>query len=888
MRRSSLVAATVATLLLDVQLAHADGSRTEFNLPAQPLAASLRAIAGQTSSNILFDQSLVDGLSARPLKAQLTTEEALKALLRDTGLTYRTTDDKTVMILSEHPTARFPSTGDGTGAGDEGTQGVIRLAQNVQSTTDRDTGSASEDEENPASSRDSESQDPAKLEVVVTGSHIRGVQNDALPTISLSREDIRDTGLPTLPEVLQALPQNFRVPQNSFGVSLPDLRGLGSTYTLVLINGRRTAAAYEQLGVDLSTIPLNAIERIEVLTDGAAAVYGSDAIGGVINVILRKDFTGAETDVYYGHDTRSSAHQRWRATQSLGASWHSGHGLLNYSYENQNILAAADREATSNPGYSQVDPASPHTLHGLQGSIEQKVSDRWELYAEGRYTRRAQDMTTRSFVMTFDNEHTSYGGTAGARVSFGRNWQLDGSVTYNHSEIAQEAEFLSFPIPGFFQVTKGKTISYDVRADGEAFALPGGMARTAFGMQYLTQEYFGSTDDFVSIDNDRETPALYGEFFAPLVGAGNRRRGMERLEFTASARYERYEDFSNAFKPRFSLLWEAVEGVRLRGTWGQSFKAPTLFNISASFENPQRTVRFVNTPDTPENGGTSLAVIRSLYGAELEPEESTSWTLGLDLQPARLPGLRLSLTYNDIDFTDKIDIPRVSLLQEAAYANLITRRPPAGDVAGNAAFDQLIADIVSGATTLLYQGGIPPTTPFSAVEVIMDDRYQNLSAVRSRLLDVGLSYGWVSRVGEFRADLNVAYILDQSLRVTPTSPEAVTLNIRGRPVDLRARGRLGWSHDQWSVNGFVNYTDSYRENIGGPPISSWTTVDMNVRYDFGRSAAGWLNGLSGSIAASNLFNRRPPVTIADSAGIYDRFNADAIGRMVTLGLTKAW
>lgn len=142
-------------------------------------------------------------------------------------------------------------------------------------------------------------------EIVVTGSYIRGTPEDAaLPVDVLTRADLEDQGNPSINEMIRNLNVtsgnlgetnqfDTRGGQAAEGVSTVNLRGLGSARTLVLINSKRHVTT-ENIGVDISAIPGIAIGRIEVLKDGAAATYGSDAIGGVVNFITRKDFEGFE------------------------------------------------------------------------------------------------------------------------------------------------------------------------------------------------------------------------------------------------------------------------------------------------------------------------------------------------------------------------------------------------------------------------------------------------------------------------------------------------------------------------------------------------------------------------------------------------------------------
>lgn len=156
--------------------------------------------------------------------------------------------------------------------------------------------------------------------IEITGSSIKRVDAEtALPVTVLKREDIERTGATTAQDLVNMLPSNFFGATTAQNVGATNavgptanLRALGAKYTLVLLNGRRVANfALGNSPVDLNSIPLSAIERIEVLRDGASAVYGADAIAGVINFILRKDYQGIEGTIYAtkvdqgGGDTKS-------------------------------------------------------------------------------------------------------------------------------------------------------------------------------------------------------------------------------------------------------------------------------------------------------------------------------------------------------------------------------------------------------------------------------------------------------------------------------------------------------------------------------------------------------------------------------------------------------
>ena len=138
-------------------------------------------------------------------------------------------------------------------------------------------------------------------DIVVTGSRLRGAAI-ASPVVRIGQEDIRDSGQAGLGDVVRRIPQSFGGGQNpGIGMNVPDasgvdvgggssinLRGLGSDATLTLLNGRRLAYTAVRQSVDVSGIPVSAVDRIEVVPDGASAIYGSDAVAGVANIILRR------------------------------------------------------------------------------------------------------------------------------------------------------------------------------------------------------------------------------------------------------------------------------------------------------------------------------------------------------------------------------------------------------------------------------------------------------------------------------------------------------------------------------------------------------------------------------------------------------------------------
>lgn len=206
--------------------------------------------------------------------------------------------------------------------------------------------------------------------VEVTGTRIRQAQVEgAQPIQTLSREDIENSGFTSVGDILQRITAsggaintrfnssgNFGFPPDGSGVGAGstnmDLRFLGPKRVLVLVDGVRwvpgAAASGVPVGVDLNTIPLAIVERVEILKDGASAIYGSDAIAGVVNFITRDDYDGVEATAYYGAYDDGKGDTR-RVTLSGGTRGERSSMLLTVDYYDQDAISAADRDLARFP-----------------------------------------------------------------------------------------------------------------------------------------------------------------------------------------------------------------------------------------------------------------------------------------------------------------------------------------------------------------------------------------------------------------------------------------------------------------------------------------------------------------------------------------------------------
>ena len=207
-------------------------------------------------------------------------------------------------------------------------------------------------------------------EIVVTGSRI--IRNDLTansPIAIFDTEDLKLTNTANAEEFLRDMPQfvaavGANTNNGNPGVATVDLRNLGEERTLVLVDGKRFVPYDADGNVDLSMIPVSLIKRVEVITGGASAVYGSDAVAGVVNFILRKDFEGFETDLNY-QVTQEGDGAREDISMTMGGNLADGRGnvVVNFSYTNQEEVTQGDRafslfalDDLLNPGGSTTTP----------------------------------------------------------------------------------------------------------------------------------------------------------------------------------------------------------------------------------------------------------------------------------------------------------------------------------------------------------------------------------------------------------------------------------------------------------------------------------------------------------------------------------------------------
>ncbi|MBN8803549.1 MAG: TonB-dependent receptor plug domain-containing protein, partial [Sphingopyxis terrae] len=298
--------------------ASAETGQQSYDIAPQDLADALRQYSELSGRDVIANSDVVARKKSARVSGTFNADAALAQLLAGTELVAESVDG--TLVIREGKGDRF-----------------------AESSANR--GTAQSDD----------------AQIIVTGTRIRGAGPVGSPVTIVDRDALDRSGRTTLADYLQTIPQNFSggPSEATFGATARgnantnlnfgsgiNLRGLGSASTLTLFDGVRPAmgGAWGAF-TDLSLIPSSAIDRIEILTDGASAIYGSDAVAGVVNLRFRNRFEGAETRMRAG--TADGDFSEMQIAQLLGKKWNSGHLVLAAEYYSRGNLPATKRRFTS-------------------------------------------------------------------------------------------------------------------------------------------------------------------------------------------------------------------------------------------------------------------------------------------------------------------------------------------------------------------------------------------------------------------------------------------------------------------------------------------------------------------------------------------------------------
>ncbi|WP_122414210.1 TonB-dependent receptor plug domain-containing protein [Pseudomonas viridiflava] len=564
--------------------------------------------------------------------------------------------------------------------------------------------------------------------VIVTGTRAqeRTASGSLSPIDVISGDSLRSSGSSELGTVLARLIPSINFPRPSLvdGAELArpaQLRGLSPDQVLVLVNGkRRHTSAFVNLGgavgrgsapADLNAIALSAIDHIEVLRDGASARYGSDAIAGVINIILKNADHGGSVSTRYGQYKKGDGIQRQVAGDTgfaLGSN-----GFFNLSGEGANNdytnRAGDDLRASSigSTTYGQrvFRQGEPETEEGkVQFNTEYSFNDALEFYSFGGYSKRRGETAafyrpgnaSNNNPAIFPNgylplihgtlEDTSL--VAGLRGELANDWHYDLSANYgkNSYEIRTRTinTSLGLTTPRSFDngtlTNDQKQLSLDLSREFNAAWLPYPVS-VAFGAEYLRQGYqieAGQAESYFQTGSSG-----LGGFRAADAGSASRHNFAqyldvetnltEKLGVSAAVRHEDYSDFGSNISGSVSARYDFTPQVALRGSVSTGFRAPSLAQQNFTFTSSQLIGNTIQEAGTFPAGSN----VAQLLGAEdLKAEKSRNYSLGLVLEP--LDNLTVTADVYRIDIRDRISLSSNLVLNNTAINYL--RSNGVGDI----------------------------------------------------------------------------------------------------------------------------------------------------------------------------------------------------------------
>ena len=826
--------------------------------------------------------------------------------------------------------------------------------------------------------------------VAYTGSRVKRHAASPSPLSEYHADELADHAIKDVRDLIGRLPTNSGAENNSdnltqnftAGTANINLRGLGVAATLVLLNGKRQVLSAVQTDdgasfVDLAALtPLLAIERVEILKDGASAIYGSDAVAGVANFITKRDYEGAELQVEYRNRVSDGSQDDVYVDGVVGGTFSAGGSyLLAASHLDRSSLLLGEvdwlRPATSgfgNPasfnvpslGRTVADPdcerydgllqtlANGSTLcrfdFGPQitavpeeqrtqafAGVDWPTQGGTRVWAEVGYARNdvRRDVSPsfpvlntplvparhpanpfgedvhfqgRPYGFGYPPEINYYQHDTG-RLAFGFAGDTAGGLAWDASYVWAandavlnprdviganfQAALLGFggagcdtrptavhpPRPGegacryfnpfssAFSAQPGEATHNDpalkrfiigdylgdaeselqtieANLTGELWTMRNGAVGFAVGAQWRDQS-LGTTYDAITqgdgfaflIGNTNfsgalDSHALYGEVWLPVA---------PWLEVTGALRFEDYGGaIGDTWDPKLALFATPSPTLSLRASFGTSFRAPSPFQTHGAQTN------FVNITD--HDGATTFAGRRTLGDPALQPETSRALNVGASW--AFHDDMELDIDYWDYAFEDVLRKENAQAIVNADPFDPRIERTSAGTVA------------------------------------IVNAAFINADAIDTRGVDFHLHGRFDTRLGVLAPYIEgtvvLAYDVTNAGRRVDGLGRLNRANVGAPNQRFKAVAGLGVERDDWAANLQVRHVGGYEDDQGGD-INGFTTVDANLRFDFGERF--WRGvGASVMVGVVNLADQDPPYVAV--AGSYDVRSADPRGRRV--------
>jgi iron complex outermembrane recepter protein len=802
-------------------------------------------------------------------------------------------------------------------------------------------------------------QDVAKVErIAVTGSRIqRQDMETASPITVIDAAAIRVEGFTSVDQLLQAQTSMAGAAVGSTtnngadGVAQVDLRGMGAQRTLVLLNGRRmvNSGSGADSAVDLNAIPVAMIARVEILKDGASAVYGSDAIAGVVNIITKKDFEGVQLDVN-GSSTDKGDGETGELSTLYGMSTDRGNYTLGAAFSTREGVIQADRDWTE-AGYSSFLPTgslagkvrnangqwvkrstgydftkdswyqTPSKRYSLFANATQELDNDLIFTADALYTkrksdqqmapqpggimldvcgaagadpvncisltpamtaggiaadntgrvnyrRRTSDVGPRIYAQDTDTLRLSTGLAGTLDVHTGMNWDL--SYTYGKNEADtsvansinavkmensvyanQAAWFSGAPLTnaiisdiGYLGQADGGNAQNIAAAvlSGDLFDLDAGAVGFAIGAEYRRDSGFYSPDPVIVAGEGtaaQQDPtrgnynvlSFYQEVSVPFS---------DKLTGEFALRFDDYSTFGKASTWKVGLTYEASDEVMLRTVAATGFRAP---NVSELFGGNTGSYDYLDDPWGNEQDPQILVNYTS--DANIQPEESESFTAGVVYSPAQIDGLSMTVDYWRFKVSDAI----TRLDAQAGLNNCF-----AGDQLACDTFSITMAGNLANLTNPLTNVGSQDT---SGIDVNVAYRFETLGLT----WNISNDTTWLLKFEQDGIDYT----------------NSIDGNFGGY-AELRNNFSIQAGHGDWSVTYFNRYIGNTEYLADGSRVDGVLYHNLAANYFI-------TDGLSVSLGVKNLTDEEPSYVENGSDGGTVPEVFDTIGRQIYGGVS---
>jgi len=758
-------------------------------------------------------------------------------------------------------------------------------------------------------------------QVIVLGSRTQAktALDTAVPVGLVNLKDMQSTGMQELGKVLQDLDPSFNFSTTfiSDGTDIirpATLRGLGPDQLLVLINGKRRhqqalvnvqqTIGRGSAGTDINAIPLSAIQSIEVLRDGAAAQYGSDAIAGVINIILKKGADLGQLSANIG-TTDEGDGDTYSASVHKGFALGGDGGYLNLSLEGRK----RDETNRAGPDTLRVDP--PRVTQRI-GDSNAKDAYLWlnsalpvpstggEFYLFGGASRRkgdsggffrpAEDARTvpeiypngylPNIITTVKDASLAFG----YRHELGREWSMDASVNHGRSELAfhernsinvsyyYEDNLRESPLEADTGALKFNQTTFNLDFKGPV-QLAGAPLYVATGFEWRRDGYeieagdpvsyqYGRTNNPAKIIRDRTggiaASGIQGfPGYTPGTEVDEARHNIalyldlerkfgDQVSVGGAVRYERYSDFGSTTTGKLSARWDPSPVVGVRGSVSTGFRAPGVqqkFYSSVS-TNLNNAGVLTETLTARENS----AVTQAFGIAPLKEETSKNASIGLVLRPAK-------------NFSVTADLYRTNIDDRIVFSSNIA--PESGACATPAACPiRAILEPLRVGQAQFFTNAIDTTTDGFDLVAQHTTRGQGSTLVLSGQL--GFNKTKVKDRHSQSPVLSGAQLFDDA---------QVTLIERGQPRQHHVVA-ADYTVGAWNVTGRANYFGEVQgQGFTAPFVQTWEAkwiVDLTGRYAFSKA-------LSVSAGVNNLFDTYPT-----------RWDPERAAPFPQMGFTHCW